>query len=175
MQSIPPEVMDYLSSNDSLLRAQLFQRYPNLQQTLDDPSTRNAVLGWLAGGEAWEEKMTHFTMNCLKYLRAKATADESQIIRSFLLHPDSHVRLAAYEHLLTLYYPDKNREALVQLLQNMFTDNEEALRVEAARYATQAGVGAELKGFLVQWRKLAEAKGLGLMPSTELVDRLLNE
>jgi hypothetical protein len=175
MQSIPAEVRDFLSTDDSLLRAQLFQHFPDLNQTLNDPSTRNAVLAWLAGSESWDEKMTHFTMNCLKYLRAKATASESQIVRSFLLHPDPHVRLAAYEHLLTLYYPDKNREALVQLLQNMFSDSDEALRVEAAGYAKQSGVGAELKNFLLQWRKLAEAKGLGFMPSTELVDQLLNE
>jgi hypothetical protein len=175
MQSIPAEVREYLASNDSLLRAELSRRYPDLNQTLNDPSTRSAVLAWLAGNEAWQDDLIHFTINCLKYLQGKASSDESQVVRSFLLHPNPHVRLAAYENLLTLYFPDKNPEALLQLLQNMFSDSDETIRVEAARYARQSGVVPELKGFLQRWRKLAVTQGWENFESVELVDQLLNE
>src|SRR5258706_6947555 len=116
MQSIPAEVREYLASNDSLLRADLARRYRNLNETLNDPNTRSAVLAWLITNEAFDEASVHFTINCLKYLQGKASSDESQTVRTFLLHPSPHVRLAAYENLLTLYFPDKNPEALMQLL-----------------------------------------------------------
>ncbi|HOU40207.1 MAG TPA: hypothetical protein PK829_02960, partial [Promineifilum sp.] len=84
------------------------------------------------------------------------------------------VRLAAYEFLLTLYYPDKNREALLQLLQNMLSDSEDAIRAAGARYADQADVAAELRSFLLRWQKTAPGQGWANTESFELVGRLLN-
>jgi hypothetical protein len=173
MQAIPIEVREYLSTNDSLVRAQISQRYPNLSDILDSPSTRAAVLAWLGSNEAWEDSLIHFTINSLKYMQGKASTDESQTIRAFLLHPHPQVRLAAYENLLTLYFPDKNPEALMQLLQNMLSDNDEMLRVEAAHYVKQSGVAAELKGFLQRWRQMGVAPENS--ESRELVDGLLSD
>jgi hypothetical protein len=175
MQTIPVEVRAYLSSNDSLVRAQLTQQHPDLDKTLNDLGTRTAVLNWLAGNEAWDESFTHFTMNCLRFLRSKANPSETQIIRAFLLHHHPHVRLTAYEFLLTLYFPDKNREALLQLLQNMLSDNHDAVRVEGARYVEQSGVVIELKDFLKRWYKAALDQGWNDTVSFELVERLLKD
>ncbi len=173
MDNIPIEARAYLSTNDSIARAQLAQRYPDLTTTLTDPTVRAAVLAWLAGDDAWDEANTSFTLNALRYLRSAADPSEAQAIRPFLLHPQPNVRLAAYEFLLTLYYPNKNREALLQLLQNMLSDSEDMIRSAGARYADQVGIAAELHSFLLRWQKTAHDKGWVDSESYELVGRLL--
>jgi hypothetical protein len=173
MASIPGEVRSYLSTNDSLVRAALAEQFPDLQETLADPETRDAVLAWLAGDDAWEAANAHFTMNALRYLQGKATQAEAQTVRPFLLHTDPNVRLAAYEFLLTLYFPDKNPEALLQLLQNMLSDELEMVRASAARYIKQSAVTPELERFLQRWQKTAQDKGWADTESYELVERLL--
>jgi len=173
METIPKEVRAYLSTNDSLARAQLQQQYPDLNEKLNEAETRTAVLHWLTTDEAWADNMAHFTVNCLRYLRGKASPDEAPTIRAFLLHSQPAVRRVAYECLLTLYYPDKNREALLQLLQNMLSDADEAVRAEGARYVKQAGVTQDLQGFLQRWQKQAQDQGRGDTESFELVERLL--
>ncbi len=174
MDNIPVEARAFLSTNDSLAQAQLAQQFPNLQDTLRDPGVRAAVLAWLASDAAWDDANAHFTLNALRYLRSAADPAEAQVIRPFLLHSQPGVRLAAYEFLLTLYYPDKNREALLQLLQNMLSDSQDAIRSAGARYADQADVEAELHSFLLRWQKTAEAQGWVNSESFELVGRLLN-
>ncbi len=174
MDNIPLEARAFLSTNDSLAQAQLAQQFPHLMATLTDPAVRAAVLAWLAGDDAWNATNTHFTLNALRYLRSAADPAEAQVVRPFLLHPQPSVRLAAYEFLLTLYYPDKNREALLQLLQNMLSDSEDAIRAAGARYADQADVAAELRSFLLRWQKTAPGQGWANTESFELVGRLLN-
>lgn len=173
METIPKEVRAYLSTNDSLARAQLKQQVADLDEKLNAAETRTAVLNWLTTDDAWADTAVHFTMNCLSYLRGKASPDEAPTLRAFLLHPQPAVRRAAYECLLTLYYPDKNREALLQLLQNMLSDTDEAVRVEGARYVKQSGVAPDLKSFLQRWYKVAQDQGRSDSESVELVERLL--
>lgn len=173
MQAIPAEIREYLSTNDSLVRAQLAQRYPDLDRTLNAEETRVSVLNWLASNEAWSENMSHFTMNSLKYLRSKASTEAAPVVRAFLLHPSAQVRLAAYEYLLTLYYPDKNREALLQLLQNMLMDRDELIRVEGARYVEQSQTADDLNDFLKRWDQTAAVRGWENTESHELVQRFL--
>jgi hypothetical protein len=175
MASIPVEVRSYLSTNDSLIRAVLAEQFPDLQETLADPETREAVLEWLESDDAWEAANTHFAMNALRYLQGKATQAEAQTVRPFLLHTNPSVRLTAYEFLLTLYFPDKNPEALLQLLQNMLSDDQEMVRASAARYIRQSAVTPELKRFLQRWQKTAEDRGWADTESYELVERLLQE
>jgi len=173
MDDLPIEVRAFLSTNDSLAQAELAQRYPDLNATLADPAVRAAVLAWLADDDAWVEANAHITLNALRYLRSAADPGEAQAIRPFLLHPQPRVRLAAYEFLLTLYYPDKNREALLQLLQNMLSDSQDAIRAAGARYAQQADVTPELHSFLQRWQKTAGGQGWTDTESFELVQRLL--
>jgi hypothetical protein len=173
MEMIPKEVRAYLSTNDSLVRARLQQQYPELDKVLNEAKTRTAVLNWLATDEAWAGTAAHFTMNCLRYLQGKASQDEAPTIRAFLLHALPDVRRAAYEYLLALYYPDKNREALLQLLQNMLSDTDEAVRAEGARYVKQSGAAPDLKRFLQRWYEVARDQGQSDSESFELVGRLL--
>src|SRR5260370_22553026 len=174
MQEIPAGVREYLSTTDSLYRAEVAQRYPDLQKALNDPATRKAVLDWLASDEAWDSANSGFTSNCLEFLRAGATEGEAQIVRGFLLHPEPQVRLRAYEFLLTLYFPDKNREAMFLLLHGMLSDNDDMVRAQAARYIERANAVAELRDFLQRWYKTASDRGWAGTERFELVERLLN-
>jgi ADP-ribosylglycohydrolase len=174
MQAIPAEVREYLSTSDSLYRAQVVQRYPDLQQTLNDPATRKAILDWLTSDEAWEPSLSSFTSNSLALLRVGAAQEEAQIVRSFLLHPDPWVRLSAYDFLLTLYFPDRNREAMFLLLHGMLSDNDDMVRAQAARYIERADAVDELRDFLQRWYKEAPGRGWADTESFELVGGLLN-
>ncbi len=173
MQEIPTEVREYLSVNDSLARLQLFQNHPGLKDLLEDPQTRAAVLDWLGSEEAWEGSRSTFVVSCLELLRPAAQPSDEQIVRAFLLHPDPFVRLRAYEILLTLYYPEHNRNAMFLLLHGMLSDPDDRVRVSAASYIRGVGAAGELEGFLRRWLKLAPEKGWEGSESFELVQQLL--
>jgi hypothetical protein len=175
MEAIPPEVREYLSTKDALFRAHVVQRYPVLDQVLNSPATRKALLDWLASDAAWNPTISSFTSNCLEFLRVGAAEGEAQTVRAFLLHPDPYVRLRAYEFLLTLYFPDKNREAMLLLLQGMLSDNDDVVRAQAASYIERADAVSELKDFLQQWYKSAPLRGWARTESFELIERLLNK
>src|SRR5689334_169993 len=112
MAAIPAEVREYLSSGDGLGQAAAHQRHPQLRQTLQAADTRVAILGWLATEESKAEAYTGFCARCLQFLRPEIQAREVATVRPFLLHDAALVRTAAYELLITLYFPDRNREAL---------------------------------------------------------------
>lgn len=173
MLDIPIAVHEYLAVNDSLARAQLFQSHPDLKLVLADPRTRAAVLDWLGTEEAWEPSRSSFVANCLAFLRAGAQQDDEQVVRAFLLHEDPFVRLRAYELLLTLYYPEHNRNAMFLLLHGMLSDPDDRVRVSAAAYIQGVGAAGELKGFLQRWLKLAPERGWEGTESFEMVERLV--
>ncbi len=175
MESFPDQVKEYLASDDALVRKQLFQREPGLQQTLADPETRAAILNWLADDQAWEPSVEGLIQNCLIFLQGDASVSEDKTVRSFLLHPNPYVRLRAYEFLLSLYFPDKNREALFLLLHGMLSDSDDAVRTQAARYIERAGAVEELSQFLERWYKTAPNLGWEGTESFELVGRLLQK
>jgi len=175
MQEIPAGVREYLASDDALIRAQLLHINPNLKQTLEDPQTRTAILNWLASDEAWDSALSGFVLNCLGFLRSGAAVSEDQIVRTFLLHPDPYVRLRAYEFLLTLYFPDRNREAMFLLLHGMLSDSADAVRAQAVRYIERANAVAELRGSLERWYKRAQNLGWTGTESFELVEHLLKQ
>ncbi len=175
MQQIPAEVREYLSTNDTLYRAQLSQRYPHLHDTLAAPTTQTAVLNWLTSDEAWDQSLSGFVVNCLMFLRSDATSEKAQIARNFLVHADPYVRLQAYEFLLTLYFPNNNPEALLMLLQTMLLDADDGVRAQAASYIERANAVSELRGFLNSWLKGAQSRGWAGAESFELVERLLQK
>ena len=175
MQQIPAEVREYLSTNDTLYRAQLSQRYPHLPDTLTAPTTQTAVLNWLSSDEAWDQSLNGFVVNCLMFLRSDATPEKAQIVRNFLVHADPYVRLHAYEFLLTLYFPNNNPEALLMLLQTMLLDADDSVRAQAASYIERANAVAELRDFLKSWLKGAQSRGWAGSESFELVEHLLQK
>ncbi len=106
-------------------------------------------------------------------MRSKAQESEAAAVKPFLMHPDSFVRLKAYEFLLTLYFPDRNREAMFLLFNGMLSDREDQIRAQAARYIQRANAVADLKDFLSRWLKQASRQGWETTESYELVEQLL--
>jgi hypothetical protein len=174
MSEIPIAVQQYLASEDDWFRHGIIQQNPRLVETLTDPGTRRAIVDWLSSDAAYAEAQIGLAVNYLKFLRPAARPDEASAIRTLLLHPNLQVRLCAYEFLLTLYFPDKNREALLGLLTGMLSDAEDAVRAEAAQYIERANATAELKDFLQRWIRMAVERGWGSSESYEIVVRLLN-
>lgn len=173
MSEIPNEVKAYVATNDVLYREQLRQRYPNLEQLLGDPKTRKAILDWLVSEEAWDDSAAQFAMRCLEFLHNGATEEEAPIVKTFLLNPNGLVRLRAFEFLLTLYFPGKNREAMFLLLHSMLFDPDDAVRTSGAAYIDRANAADELREFLQRWSKVAESRGWGNTASFERVQHLL--
>ncbi len=174
-EQIPIEVREHLSAGDGLGKAAVAERYPDIQATLNNPKTRVAILNYLASDDAWKDSSTGFTMKCIEFLRSGATQQEAHLVRTFLLHADHYVRLRAYEFLMTFYFPDKNREAMFVLLQNMILDDHDAVRTQGARFIERANVGVEFRPFLKRWRKTAAGKGWEGKESVEIIDRLLKQ
>ncbi len=175
MEKIPIEVREYLSSDADYYRATLLERFPDLEETLAAPDTREAILQWLSSDEANEEVFADFVFGCLEFLRVGVHEDEVPIIRPFLLSQNYFIRLRAYEALLTLYFPDNNKAAMFMLLHGMLSDNEDILRSQAVRYIERVNATDELRSFLERWYKTAPNRGWDNTESYELVERLLNE
>ncbi|WP_020669586.1 hypothetical protein [Amycolatopsis nigrescens] len=156
---IPPLVRSYLATDDGMVRNQLLTEHPEVQEQLTDPRTRRAVLDWLGGEEARQAGLAGFVAGCLSYLRTHAVPEEAVEVRPFTLHPEPVVRVKAYEVLLTLYYPDKNREALLMVLQAMLADPADAVRTQGAHFVASADARQELDAFLAGWAREAPGKG----------------
>jgi len=173
MPEIPPEVKAYLVSPNVLAREQLRQSYPDLEQVMSDPQTRKAIVDWLTSDDAWVEANASFAMRCLEFLLENASEEDATVVKTFLLHPDPLVRLRAFEFLLTLYFPDKNREAMFLLLHSMLFDSDDPVRVVGASYIDRANAIGELRQFLQRWIKVAISRGWENTRSYELVGQLL--
>lgn len=171
MKDIAKDIEAYLRADDSLYRAQVRQEAPNFEARLNAPETRRALLDWLRTDEAWADG--ELAQNVIEFLQTSARADDVQTIRSFLMHPKQRTRLAAYEYLRGLYFGADNREALLQLLQNMLMDADNVIRAQAARHIQQAKLVDEMRGYLERWRTAAIERGWGQTESHELVERLL--
>ncbi len=174
MQDVPAPVMQYLSTRDSLVRAQLAEQYPELQQQLNDPATRTAILKWLGSEAAWEPSALPIVLNSLERLIG-GPVEDAQVVRPFVLHPDSFVRIAAFEFLLSLYYPDKNPDALLMVFQNMLSDKSDKVRSLAAHYIENINIAGELREFLERWYKNAQNLELGATESFERIGRILGK
>ena len=175
MENFPEELKAYFSSGDALSRAQLLQTHPQLQETLNSPALVTELLQWLSTNEPWDEANLSLTINVLSFLRAHARESDASTVKPFLLHPNALVRLRVYEYLLTLYFPDRNREALFLLLQGMLSDQDEQVRAEAASYIQRSDAVEYLRGFLERWIKTAADSGRGNTESFELIERLLRK
>lgn len=171
--SLPDGLMEYLSARDLLTREAALGRHPGLHEVLAEPETRRALLTWLSTDEPWDATAGDLAAQVLEYLHGAASEDDAAGVKPFLLHPDPQVRLRAYEFLLTLYFPDRNREAVFLLLTGMLSDESDMVRSAGAVYAERAGAGGELGGFLARWHALAPARGWEESESYELVGRLL--
>jgi hypothetical protein len=161
-------VLDYLATGDAMCRAELKADDPSLEERLSSADEQRAVLAWLGTAEA-EGADDVLLANALSFARAAATPDDAELVRRYTVDEDARVRLAAYEVLLTAYFPDVNRPALMLVLQAMLADEAEQIRTLGASYVERAGAGAELAPYLRRW---AGRQTTGTAAS-EIVARLL--
>ncbi|MCB0088458.1 MAG: hypothetical protein KDE54_11140 [Caldilineaceae bacterium] len=175
MNALPENIQKYLTVwNDTLARGVLLDEQPELAGLMDEPNTRQTLLDWLAGSESLAPQNARLTANALQFLRPQAQSSDAPIVRKLLMHPDAIVRLRTYEFLLTLYFPDKNPEALIMLLNSMLMDADDTIRTQGVRYIQRANAVTELRDFLVSWQQAAAGRGWLNSESYELVQQLLN-
>ncbi len=173
LEAVPAEAREFLAAGDGLGRAAVLQRHPDVRETVAKDETRTAILAWLAHEDASAAANTSFATRCLQYLVPRAAPHEARVVRRYLMHGSVPARTAAYELFITLYFPDKNREALLMLLYNMMLDPEDAVRAQGVRFVERAGAVEELRPFLRQWRARAFQWGWRETSAYELVERLL--
>jgi hypothetical protein len=152
---IPTEVQDYLTAGDGLAQASVREQYPNLDEVLNAPATRAAILAYLASDEPYKDPSPGFTINALAFLPGAAAAKESTPIRHLLRHPNPWVRVRAAEYLMAVYYPVHDRNSMLSLFKEMLNDSDEVVRVQAARWVKGTNGAPELEGFLENWLDLA--------------------
>ncbi len=128
---IPESVREYMTAADGLGHFAVQQRHPDLEQVLHSPGTRQTLLRYLSSREAWQDTSVNFTMNILAFLLGNATLSEAPIVRPFLRHPHAGVRLRAYQYLMGVYYPARDRGAIDPLLKDMAADPDAAIRDQA--------------------------------------------
>lgn len=172
---VPEHVVQYLANAGSLARARIEHEHPELPEQLASAEVRGKLLDWLAGAEAREPGAAGLVASTLETLRPHAQPAEATTIRPFTLHDQPLVRLRAYEYLLTLYFPDRNREALMLVLQSMLSDPDDGVRRLGARYVDRADAGAELRAFLTLWVAQAQDRGWDTGQAYELVTKELAE
>jgi hypothetical protein len=175
MAEIPPEVKEYILAPDTMTRGPLIQRHPDLPKTLADPHTRAAVVRWLASDEAWASGALSLTEGCVGFLAPHPEPAEVPIVRTFLLHFDPHVRLHAYEHLLTLYYPDKNRDAMYLLFSAMLEDQHDIVRKNGALFIRSSGAIDEFRPTLERWLKLSPGRGWQRSDAHAIIEQLVGK
>lgn len=172
---VPEHVVQYLANVGGFERARLEHEHPDLPQQLASAEMREKLLEWLAGAEAQEPTAAGLVANTLDTLRPHAEPPEATTVRPYTLHDEPHVRLRAYEYLLTLYFPHRNREALMLVLQSMLSDPDDGVRRLGARYVDRADAGTELHAFLTLWVAQAADRGWDTGQAYELVTKELAE
>jgi len=173
MKQIDPEVREYIASDESMTRVTILQRHEGLKERLKTPETRRGIIDWLGTAEAWQDANAGFVNKCIQFLNDGAKEAEADTIRPFLLHGDPFVRLRASEFLITLYFPDRNPEALLGVLQIMLLDREDAVRTAGLRYVERAALQDRFHAFLERWVALERGRGVRGTESLEVAERLL--
>lgn len=175
LDGISQDVREYLATNDSLYRACVRQKYPDIENKMKRAQTRNEIMTWLAGESPWKQEYASFAANCLEFLRAEASESESGALKPFLLHYDPLVRLRAYDYFVVTYFLDKNTQALLRLLESMLIDDDNRVRVAGIRYMERIGAEKEYLGFFKAWQIRAAMKGWLESESAELIMEILKK
>jgi hypothetical protein len=172
MNPIAADVREYIASDEDMTRLSILGQHAGLEQRLQTPETRRSLVAYLATEEAWSTREAGFTNKVIHFLHDGFSEAEAPAIRPFVLHTDPYVRLRTYEYLVMLYFPDRNRPALLMTLQNMLVDEAEPVRVAGVRYLERSGALGDFRGFLQQWVRHYSGMGMQL-ESVELAERLL--
>jgi hypothetical protein len=172
---IPSEVQDYLTAGDGLAQASVREQHPNLDDVLNAPATRAAILAYLASDEPFKDPSSGFTINALTFLQGAASAKESAPIHHLQRHPNPWVRVRAAEFLMAVYYPVHDRNSMLTLFKEMLNDTDEVVRVQAARWIKGTNAAPDLEGFLGNWLALARKNKWDKTESFQIIEALAKQ
>jgi hypothetical protein len=176
MRTLPDEIRAYLVIRaDARMLASLRERHPDLEERMNSPDTRRALVSWLGGDEARAQEHAPLTAAALKFLYSARDDEEAAVVTALLEHPSALVRLRSFEALLIPLFADRQIERLKPLLRTMLADADDLVRSAGARYMERSGTADDLRPFLEAWRTAAPARGWESTESFELVTRLLGE
>jgi len=172
IDEIPVEVRQYLTAGDALAQASVEGKYPGVQATLRTPEVRQAILKYLNSKEAWDAPPT-FAVNALAFLVGDANAKELPLVRNLIAHPQPWVRVRAAQYRMAVYYPAGDRAAMVDLFEKMLVDEDDVVRLQAARWIRDFQAAAEMKPYLKRWTGIAAARGWTSTETFTIVATLL--
>lgn len=158
IEEIPAEVRQYLTAGDALGQASVEEKYPNIQKTLQAPEVRQAILRYLNSKEVWDAP-PGFAVNALAFLVGGANAKELPLVRNLVVHPQPWIRVRAAQYLMAVYYPARDRAAMTDLFEKMLLDEDEVVRLQAARWIRDFKTGADMKPYLEKWAGIAALRG----------------
>jgi hypothetical protein len=170
-----PDVKEYLSATDPMSRAGVKTRYPGIENKMKEPRTHSDILTWLASEFPWKSEYASFAANCLSFLYSEASESERERLRPFLLHYDAQVRLKAYDYFVLTYFPDKNKQALLLLMESMLVDDDDRVRIAGIRYIERIGAEKEFINVFRAWQFLASLKAWQQSGSAELVAGIIQK
>jgi hypothetical protein len=173
IDEIPVEVREYLSSSESLSKAAVQEKYPDVRRTLQAPATREAIVRYLGSKEPWAVPALAFTVNALAYLVQGANAKELAALRPLMDYPDARVRLRVCEYTMAVYYPARDKAAMATLFQRMLADPDEVVRVQGASWIEDLHLVSEMRAGLEEWTKSAREHKWDTQESYQIIQGLL--
>ncbi|MFN7993072.1 MAG: HEAT repeat domain-containing protein [Bryobacteraceae bacterium] len=173
IDQIPVEVRDYLTAGDGLAQAAVEEKYPDVKRILHAPATRAAVVRYLASKEPWADPAPSLTLNALSYLQQGANAKEAAAIHPLIEHPNPWVRLRVYEYMMAVHYPPRDRPAMIDLFQQMLSDPDEVVRVQAARWIKGLNLAQDMRPTLQKWTESAREHNWDTQESYEIIQSLV--
>lgn len=169
---IPSEVRAYLSAGDGLGQASVREQHPDLDRVLNAPSTRSAIVAYLASEETLKDSDPGFAMNALAFLQSAANAQEAGSIHRLLRHPNPSIRARAAGYMMAVYYPVRDRNAMLSLFKETLNDSDETVRVQTARWIKGTDSAPLLEGFLENWTLLARKNKWDKTESFQIIQSL---
>jgi hypothetical protein len=169
---IPSEVRAYLSAGDGLGQASVREQHPDLDRVLDAPSTRSAIIAYLASDEPLKDSDPGFAMNALAFLQGAANAQEVGSIHHLLRHPLPSIRARAAGYMMAVYYPGRDRNGMLSLFKETLNDSDELVRVQTARWIKGTDSAPAMEGFLETWILLAHKNKWDRTESFQIIESL---
>lgn len=154
VDEIPADVKEYLLAGDGLGKVTVIEKHPGVEERLKKPEVQAALYRYLAGEEPWSDEIPVLTMAALDTLLATPTAEGAKSIRKLTGHPNAGVRLRAYRYLFALVYP-RDRDGMARAMEDMLTDDDELVRLEAAHLVKNLKMTDAMREFLRNWMRQA--------------------
>jgi hypothetical protein len=174
LSKVPAEVREYFTASDGLGQFSARQNHPHLEDTLKAPTTRMAIVNYLASEEPWHDH-PGFTIGALTYLQTEANAAELARINHLTKHPNALIRLRMFEYMMDIYYPPRDVSRMASMFQAMLADPDDTIRVQAVRWIEGLKMQERMRETLVHWLKFANDHGWTASESYSMIQHMLTD